>query len=74
MGLAGRLLVSGCLCYQAAMLGMIVLVFVYFGLIGPDSFLANIESNYELLITIAVPTTTSGGFMFILCHYIDGKY
>lgn len=74
MTLAGRLLVGGCLCYQAVTLATIILVFVYFGIIGPQEFATHIRSNYDLLVTVAVPTTVTGIVTFTFCYYADTRY
>lgn len=74
MGLAGRLLVGSCLCYQATTLIAILLVFVYFGIIGPGQLIAHLQENYSLLVTVAVPTTIAGILVFTFCYYVDVNY
>lgn len=73
MGIAHRLLLRGCLCYQAATLVLIVLVFVYFSQIGVAGMFESFERNTELLITVAVPTTIVGVSVFLICYYAETK-
>lgn len=74
MGLTGRLLVGGCLVYQALTLILIFLVVAYFWIIGPQQVLAEIHSNVALVVTVAVPTTLFGIISFGFCYYIDVNY
>lgn len=74
MTLAGRLLVGSCLCYQAVTLLSIILVFVYFGIIGPERLVQQLQANYSVLVTVAVPTTLTGICVFTFCYYTDIRY
>lgn len=74
MGLAGRLLVGGCMCYQAVALILIAMVFIYFGLIGPTQFLTEFQENYRLLVTVAIPTTIGSIIVFLFCYYVDVNF
>lgn len=71
MGLGKRLLLNGCLIYQAITLILITFVFMYFFSIGMDAFVTQFNDHIELLKLVAIPTTFAGGTAFVACWWAE---
>ena len=72
--LGRKLLLGGCLCYQATTLLTIIIVFLYFAIIGPENVARHLSENTTLLVKVAIPTTSVGILSFVFCYYVDRRY